>query len=343
MRVHGMVWSDTGGKREEPFINARDLNQLGEAFQLAGHEFKYWDRYMINDSIKSGDGKVLDCDLLLVHVMVLIRYGGHASKNDANICRLMNEFRGPVILFTNDQLEFSWIKNSMKDKFGDDRPLRPVYIADDRACIHDRFMDMNGLDIAGHVRLNQSWPMAWHWLDKMGIRDRVLNGSLSTPSYDFIYGGEIRKRDFVRRLDSIFEVFGHDNCISYGNVAKKFGFENLALNGKSKFCTVGRLMELNSKARYSGLPYDEDKDYITSRCFEQGFADCLVLCDKGYNQEDCGFPVVDYMDGDAIAHYRDLPEQERIRMVRDQHERLTSIDYIGRCRKMIDDLMETIF
>ena len=354
MKINGLVWNDTGGYGGSP-INGKDINYIGSTMNAMGHEYKYWDRDSIHASIqrKSGHSRgllplvlpsnnenILECDVLLVQLLWLVRFGGKASKWDADVCKVLNAFDGPVIVFVNDQLEYSFLKTATNPKFGENTLRRPIYIADDRSEINPQVQRAN-VEVLGHLKLNQTWSYAWSWKEDRKHMEQLLDRP-AHPDHDFIYGGMVRKSDFNARLDNLFEVFGHDNCISYGKIADKWGFDDLAKKWGRKFATPDQLIELNSSCRYSALPYDEDKDYITSRCFEQGFADCLVLCDKGYNQEDCGFPVVDFTDKDAITAYRDLPEDERLKMVEDQHERLAAIDYKARSISMIRKMFDSI-
>jgi len=337
MRVHGLIWSDTGGNP----VTANDIIFIGRFMESMGVEFEYWDKYRIHSSLDPNAGaslfdtrSVMDCDVLLIQLSWLVRFGGSPSKWDADVCRLVNGFDGKVVLFINDQAEFAFLKTMTNPKWCDLVLQRPVYVADDRPELH-RNAVQSDVDILAHLNLNQSWAYAWLWKSDPEHMRQLLDEPVK-PKHDFIYGGMVRKKDFNRRIDNLFTVFGKDNCLAYGKVADKWGMRNVTKHGKQLFVYPDELVTINSSCRFSALPYDKDKNYITSHCFEQGFADCLVLCDEGYNQEDCGFPVVDFTDKDAIAAYRDMPEAERVRAVKDQHERLASIDYGARCAKMMD-------
>ena len=339
MKVHGLAWKDSGG-HEAPSVDIKDTDYLGRFMKESmGIDFKLWNRRMIHASLAS-DNSVRDCDVLLVQMLSIIRYGGRVSKWDADVCDLVNHFDGPVVIFINDQSCYKFLNTIANPKWGDMTITRPLYLADDRPIVY-RTAAQSRANIIGHLNLNQTWAYAWLWKRNPEHMRQLLDEPVK-PEHEFIYGGLTRGRNFNRRLDSIFSVFGVDNCISYGKVSERFGMEDLSKNWGLNFALPDQLMELNSSCRYSALPYDKDKNYITTRCFEQGFADCLVLCDKGYNQEDCGFPVVDYMDKDAIASYRDMPEAERIRAVKNQHDRLASIDYGSRCAKMMDRFFKDI-
>ena len=339
MRVHGLSWKDSGG-HEEPTTEGKDIKYIGRYMaDVMGVEFKLWDRRMIHDSLTS-DNEVRNCDVLLIQMFTIIRYGGTLSKWDAEVCDLINHFDGPVVLYINDQSYYKFLKNISKPKWGDMAVTRPIYLADDRPELYKILADSK-TNIAGHLRLNQSWAYAWLWKRDPEHMKQLLDEPVK-PKHDFIYGGLTRGQNFNKRLDNMFSVFGVENCISYGQVAERWGMEDLSKSWGLNFARPEQLMELNSSCRFSALPYDKDKNYITTRCFEQGFTDCLVLCDEGYNQEDCGFPVVDYMDKDAIAAYRDMPEGERVKAVKDQHERLAAIDYGQKCADMMDGFFRDI-
>ena len=336
MRVHGLVWNDTGGYP----VTANDIIFVGEFMKWMGVEFEYWDRYRIHESMNPDkavasheERTVWDCDVLLVQLGWLIRFGGHPSKWDADVCRLVNGFDGKVVIFINEQAVYTYLKSIAKPKWGDLTMHRPIYLADDRPELHKNAAEAD-VHIIAHLNLNQSWAYAWLWKRNPEHMKRLL-GEPSTPTHEFIYGGMVRRKDFNRRIDNLFTVFGKENCLAYSKVADKWGLENVTKHGKQLYVYPDELVTINSSCRFSALPYDSGKHYITSRCFEQGYADCLVLCDKGYNQEDCGFPVVDFTDKDAIAAYRDMTEAERIKAVKDQHERLASIDYGPRCFRMM--------
>ncbi len=47
------------------------------------------------------------------------------------------------------------------------------------------------------------------------------------------------------------------------------------------------LIELTSQCRFSLLPYDRNKDYVTTKALENGMSNSLVLADKRYGYEEC--------------------------------------------------------
>ena len=339
MRVHSFAWRDSGG-HEESSVDIKDAVYIGRYMKdVMGVDFKLWNRRTIHDSLAS-DNSVRDCDVLFIQILSLIRYGGKLSKWDADVCDIINHFDGPVVIFINDQACYKFLNIIAKPKWGDMAVTRPIYLADDRPEFY-KTISKEKTNIIGHLNLNQSWAYAWLWKRDPEHMRQLLDEPVK-PEHDFIYGGQTRGQNFNRRLNSIFSVFGVENCVSYGRVAERWGIKDSSKNWGRDYAFPYQLMELNSSCRFSALPYDKDKCYITTRCFEQGFADCLVLCDEGFNQEDCGFPVVDYMDKDAIASYRDMPEADRIKAVKDQHERLASIDYGARCAKMMDRFFKDI-
>lgn len=91
-----------------------------------------------------------------------------------------------------------------------------------------------------------------------------------------------------------------------------------------------KLVEITSECRFSFLPYDRTKDYVTTKALENGVSNSLVLADTGYNSEGLKFETVDLQDIGAIKRYMSMSEDNRLELVEKQHKMLEDFDFYGK-------------
>lgn len=151
---------------------------------------------------------------------------------------------------------------------------------------------------------------------------------------DFFYGGSIRP-GFATRFREVFSTTDPDKIGSYGSFGATFGIED-ARGGRSKTLSKEDLCRQTSRARFSFLPADKGKNYLTSKAFENGFSESLCVLedvpeDKGrYNDSVIGSPFyTSQYDADSIKKLLDMDEEERKDRVRQQRLKLLDVDYDG--------------
>lgn len=155
-----------------------------------------------------------------------------------------------------------------------------------------------------------------------------------THDLDFFYGGSIRP-GFVPRFREVFSTTTQDKVGSYGAFGRAFDIED-ARGERSKTLSKEDLCRQTSRARFSFLPADKGKNYLTSKAFENGFSESLCVLedvpeDKGrYNDSVIGHPFyTSKYDADSIKELLDMDEEERKDRVRQQRLRLIDVDYDG--------------
>lgn len=98
------------------------------------------------------------------------------------------------------------------------------------------------------------------------------------------------------------------------------------------------LIELTSQCRFSLLPYDRNKDYVTTKALENGMSNSLVLADKRYATECLKFETLNLQDVDAVRRYLEMDEDERLDLVDKQHKMLDAFDFKSKAKRQVDDL-----
>ena len=151
---------------------------------------------------------------------------------------------------------------------------------------------------------------------------------------DFFYGGSIRP-GFVPRFREVFSTTDPDKIGSYGSFGRAFEIEDVR-GGRSKTLSKEDLCRQTSRARFSFLPADPGKNYLTSKAFENGFSESLCVLedvpeDQGrYNDSVIGHPFyTSEYDAESIKKLLSMDEEERKDRVRQQRLRLLDVDYDG--------------
>lgn len=151
---------------------------------------------------------------------------------------------------------------------------------------------------------------------------------------DFFYGGSIRP-GFVPRFREVFSTTDPDKIGSYGSFGRTFEIEDVR-GGRSKTLSKEDLCRQTSRARFSFLPADPGKHYLTAKAFENGFSESLCVLedvteDQGrYNDSVIGNPFyTSKYDAESIKKLLSMDEEERKDRVRQQRFRLLDVDYDG--------------
>lgn len=148
---------------------------------------------------------------------------------------------------------------------------------------------------------------------------------------DFFYGGSIRP-GLVHRFREVFSTTDTEKIGSYGSFGRAFEIEDV--RGHSKTLSKEDLCRQTSRARFSFLPADSGKNYLTSKAFENGFSESLCVLedvpeDQGrYNDSVIGNPFyTSKYDVESIKNLLSMDEEERKDRVRQQRLRLLDVDY----------------
>lgn len=155
-----------------------------------------------------------------------------------------------------------------------------------------------------------------------------------THDLDFFYGGSIRT-GFAHSFREVFSTTDPDKIGSYGAFSRFFGIEDVR-GGRSKALSKEDLCRQTSRARFSFLPADSGKHYLTAKAFENGFSESLCVLedvpeDKGrYDDSVIGSPFyTSRYDVESIKELLSMDEEERKDRVRQQRLKLLDVDYDG--------------
>ncbi len=282
-----------------------------------------------------------------------VRFGGKVTHWDEDVCDLMHNTRGKVCVFVNEALAFNSLKNDANEKWGRNRFDVPFIFcptsttnSTDRLCpflrglcngeattvnqtwaIGYKWIQEKGYDFrpytppkadffyGGVVRpqtVNQTWAIGYKWIQEKGYDFRPY----TPPKADFFYGGVVRPHEFRKTFDALSREFESGCWYSYGEIAKHYGFPDMVKERYGKLIVDReKLVEITSECRFSLLPYDRTKDYVTTKALENGVSNSLVLADPGYNSEGLKFETVDLQDIDAIKRYMSMSEDNRLELV----------------------------
>lgn len=155
-----------------------------------------------------------------------------------------------------------------------------------------------------------------------------------THDLDFFYGGSIRS-GFAPRFREVFSTTDPAKIGSYGSFGRAFDVKDVR-GGRSKTLSKEDLCRQTSRARFSFLPADPGKNYLTAKAFENGFSESLCVLedvpgDQGrYNDSSIGHPFyTSKYDADSIKKLLSMDEEERKDRVRQQRLKLLDVDYDG--------------
>lgn len=346
MKVNFIPWLDQA-VRNDHFL-WEDVRLMASFMQEMGHDTKLFNSIDLSIKLHGGDGlfsmqgggsqEVYDCDLLFVHPMPPVRFGGKVTKFDKDSMQAIRNTNGKVLLFHNDSYMFGAMKNVARSKWGEyalDFPF--IFASSNLANRTDQLGDtVKGLCGGRQITLNQTWTNGYDWIQKKGGVPRLDH---VRPKADFFYGGVLRHNEFRKTFLGLTEEFGRESFWSYGAMAREYGLVDAVKEnyGRSK---VGRkeLIELTSQCRFSLLPYDRNKDYITTKALENGMSNSLVLADERYATEGLKFETLNLQDVDAVRRYLEMDEDERLDLVDKQHKMLDAFDFKSKAKRQVDDL-----
>ena len=345
MRINCIPWMDTTVK-EDGFV-WEDVCLMVSFMREMGHEVRLYGSKDLLDRGTYEDGRfvpsqeaweVCDCDVLLVHPIIPFRWGGKVSKYDATSMWYIRNTTGKVVLFQDDSYVFPPIRSNAKPRWGEyalDFPL--IFATPHRANRTDRLGEtVSALCGGKQLTLNITWTNAYAWIQKKGGVPRIEQ---TTPKADFFYGGATRRNEFRKTFEGLIKEFGAESFWSYGDMVERYGLRDSVREhyGKKK-ATRDELISLASQCRFSFLPYDRNKDYITPKAIEHGMSNSLVLADERYSTEGLEFKTLNLQDVDAVRRCLEMDEDTRLELVQKQHEMLDAFDFRAKAAEEVDNL-----
>lgn len=247
---------DTGLKKESVIYN--DAVSLKETIKRAGYEAEI----VLREDVEKIKGT--DNDVLFVLYAGVINFGGKQTPHVVKVIKKMNSFKGKVVLFFNDVMDNP--RNDMRDEFV--HVNRPIYLANpiEPEIAAQSVINFNVIDA---VQMNQSWTIGKKLVERKDDE--------TEPLFDLAYGGRNRP-GVLKELKAIFEKA--KSGVVFNGVAKELkGGAIKELNIKKKVDN-SLFREMISLGKYTVIPYEKKKDYVTSRMFEAMTSNAITLFNK---------------------------------------------------------------
>lgn len=300
-----IVLSDTGQPRKKLSVPLNDMHAISEIYKLAGSETHILFREDLEDK-----SSLNDYDNLFVFYAGLINFGGIQSDASLTVIRLVNDFNGPVIVFDNDVLD----PVNNKNRAGFERITRPVVYAspDGKGGAEKGTID---LDVSSELEINQSFVI--------GKKLSKMSDVVTKPQYEVVYGG--RNRPAMKRR--LCEITEKHSLIAYSGIIDSLKETNAKLLSSKYNFNNAQLRVVNSLGKYSLMLKEKNKNYFTSRVFEQLFSNSIVLFDKQWKTYECFWRDFNTFDGTTEDLSRRLDTEYDASLVAEQHDFARSFDY----------------
>lgn len=300
-----IVLSDTGQPRKKLSVPLNDMHAISEIYKLAGSETHILFREDLDDK-----SSLNDYDNLFVFYAGLINFGCIQSDASLTVIRLVNDFNGPVIVFDNDVLD----PVNNKNRAGFERITRPVVYASPDG-IGGAEKGTIDLDVSSELEINQSFVI--------GKKLSKMSDVVTKPQYEVVYGGRDRPA-MKRRLCDIAEKH---SLLAYSGIIGSLKETNAKLLRSKYNFNNAQLRVVNSLGKYSLMLKEKNKNYFTSRVFEQLFSNSIVLFDKQWKTYECFWRDFNTFDGTTEDLSRRLDVQYDANLVAEQHDFARSFDY----------------
>lgn len=319
MKTAMIVLSDSGQPKNKPSVSLNDMRAILQIYKVANFDCQILYREDI-ESLYS----LNDFDNLFVFYGGLINYGGQQSKYALKTIELINNFDRSVVIFANDVLDP--VNNKIRDGFK--RIERPVIYASPNGAggAEKGAIDLN---VSDEIEINQSFAI--------GKALSELQDVSIYPQVDVVYGGRDRPA-MKKRLREISHSY---SMLVYSNITNSMKDTRAKIfKSKVKFNNA-QLRVINSFGRYSLMLYEKNKNYFTSRVFEQLFSNSIVLFDKQFKELSCFW--TDDNTFSSLEELQELINQKwTVDRVKAQHEMARSFDFDGYIRKEADELQKII-
>lgn len=300
-----IVLSDTGQPRKKLSVPLNDMHAISEIYKLAGSETHILFREDLEDK-----SSLNDYDNLFVFYAGLINFGGIQSDASLTVIRLVNDFNGPVIVFDNDVLD----PVNNKNRAGFERITRPVVYASPDG-IGGAEKGTIDLDVSSELEINQSFVI--------GKKLSKMSDVVTKPQYEVVYGG--RNRPAMKRR--LCEITKKHSLIAYSGIICSLKETNAKLLSSKYNFNNAQLRVVNSLGKYSLMLKEKNKNYFTSRVFEQLFSNSIVLFDKQWKTYECFWRDFNTFNGTTEDLSRRLDTEYDASLVAEQHDFARSFDY----------------
>lgn len=300
-----IVLSDTGQPRKKLSVPLNDMHAISEIYKLAGSETHILFREDLEDK-----SSLNDYDNLFVFYAGLINFGGIQSDASLTVIRLVNDFNGPVIVFDNDVLD----PVNNKNRAGFERITRPVVYASPDG-IGGAEKGTIDLDVSSELEINQSFVI--------GKKLSKMSDVVTKPQYEVVYGG--RNRPAMKRR--LCEITKKHSLIAYSGIIYSLKETNAKLLSSKYNFNNAQLRVVNSLGKYSLMLKEKNKNYFTSRVFEQLFSNSIVLFDKQWKTYECFWRDFNTFNGTTEDLSRRLDTEYDASLVAEQHDFARSFDY----------------
>lgn len=308
--------SDGGIAIGKNSVQYNDMRALQQEFVKAGYSAEILFKNEYSKALKAKKA-------IFAHIGTIVNFGGIQQDTLKEALNVINQFDGPVIAFTNDVID--GIKN--QDRAGFVKIERPVYYADPGGFDNSKKLTKD-LQICGGLSLNQSWVI--------GKNLAKLKDVKTAPKYQYIYGGRNRPKivKYLKKLTSV-----DDTGLLYGeinqDVKSKFSFSQ-------KFCFTNRdVRTIDSLGKYSFMFSEKNKNYYTSRVFEQLLSNSIVLFDTEFKEL-----KEFWTDNNTFSNQDELIDRinepwswERVKA---QHEMVRNFNFDKRINKEAQELVKII-
>lgn len=316
MRTAMVVLSDTGQPKLKRSVPLNDMRAISEIYKAAGSEAEILYREDLENKIDLNE-----FDNLFVFYGGLINFGGLQSEHALAVFRLINSFNGTVVVFDNDVLD----PVNNKKRQGFERITRSVVYASPEG-IGGSERGTIDLDVSKEIEINQSFVI--------GKRLSKMEDVATEPMYDVVYGGRNRPA-MKRRLQ---EISKHKSLIAYSGIIDSLDETDAKLLKARYNFNNAQLRVINSLGKYSLMLKEKNKNYFTSRVFEQLFSNSIVLFDRQWKTFECFWNKNNTFDGSVEDLVKKVSEPYSADRVKVQHEMARSFDFDGEINKEAEEL-----
>lgn len=298
-------------------VNLNDVVGIDIMFKHCGY-----DSEIIETSNLAERAKEFDC--LIFKAGPIINFGGKQSKHLQTEINVINNFKGPVVIYSVDQ---DWILPN-KERAGFLTINRPVFFAysgKNHNAISKK--QMKDVEVLGTAEFNQAF----------GIWKLIAGHSTPniSPRYDAVYCGQARAElmPIIKRISQKFSL------LTWGSINKKLS-NSKKLNTHTNFSSV-ELVALNSLGKYTFLFFKPKTRWITPRICEQMASNSLVLFDKRWTETKSFWTDFNTFDSEEelLSKMSANPTEEQLKI---QHKIFSDYDVEAKTKEHVANVIRLI-
>ena len=257
--------------------------------------------------------------------MVLVAMGGLPKDcSQMKSIQQLRDFQGPIIAFYDDPCVSTRLKKFMTclDK--------KIFLSSPAGYDQEFFNRCPDLrEQATTVPLTAALTVGKRLSERFSEDPTAFDAD--RHDLDIFYGGSTRI-GMKRKIRTVFSATTPDRVACYGPLSTILDLPDC--RGRGVTVSQEDLCRMTSRARFSLLPADATKNYMTSKSFENGFSESLCVLedvpkDQGrYNDTVLGSPFyTSSYDIDSITELLKMDEDERKDRVKEQRRALLNVDY----------------